>query len=265
MPTPIEILLDPISLTVLALYGALMLWEAVAPGRKLAKVKGWIPRALGSFVTYFYLSSYLPLIWDGYLAQYQLFDLSGMSALAGAAIGVFVYEGLVYAWHRALHQSDWLFFSFHQMHHSAERMDTYGAFYFSPLDMAGFTLLGSLSLSLIVGLSAQAVTVFLFATMFLGIFQHTSVKTPRWLGYFIQRPESHTIHHGKELHKYNYSDLPVFAIAFGTFRNPAGYEMDTGFYDGASAKIIDMLLCRDISVEKATQPRSIPITTAAKA
>jgi sterol desaturase/sphingolipid hydroxylase (fatty acid hydroxylase superfamily) len=27
---------------------------------------------------------------------------------------------------------------FHQMHHSAERLDTYGAFYFSPYDMIGF-------------------------------------------------------------------------------------------------------------------------------
>jgi sterol desaturase/sphingolipid hydroxylase (fatty acid hydroxylase superfamily) len=247
MPTPLEILLDPISLGVLALYGALMLWEALAPGRKLPKVKGWIPRALGSFAVYFYLSSYLPLFWDGYLAEYQLFDLSGLGILAGASIGVLVYEGLVYFWHRALHQTDWLFQSFHQMHHSAERLDTYGTFYFSPLDMAGFTLLGSLSLSLIVGLNPQAVTVFLFVTMFLGIFQHTNIKTPRWLGYIVQRPESHTIHHGKGLHKYNYSDLPIFDIIFGTFNNPQGYEMETGYYDGASARILDMLLCKDIS------------------
>ena len=178
MPTPLEILLDPISLGVLALYGALMLWEALTPGRKLAKVKGWIPRALGTFAVYFYLSSYLPLIWDGYLAEYQLFDLSGMGTLAGAAIGVLVYEFLVYVWHRSMHQSDFLFRSFHQMHHSAERVDTYGAFYFSPLDMAGFTLLGSLSLSLIVGLSAQAVTVFLFASMFLGIFEMETIAKP---------------------------------------------------------------------------------------
>jgi sterol desaturase/sphingolipid hydroxylase (fatty acid hydroxylase superfamily) len=264
MPTPIEILLDPISLGVLALYAALMLWEALAPGRKLTRVRGWIPRALGSFAVYFYLSSYLPLIWDSYLAQYQLFDLSGIGTLAGAAIGVFVYSGLLYAWHRAMHASDILFRSFHQMHHSAERVDTFGAFYFSPLDMAGFTLLGSLSLSLVVGLSAQAVTVFLFATLFLGIFQHTNVKTPQWLGYFVQRPESHTIHHGKGLHKYNYSDLPIFDIIFGTFRNPKGYEMDTGFYDGASAKIVDMLLWRDVSVEENKTSASEPTTEVAQ-
>tara|TARA_B100000965_G_scaffold386184_1_gene388202 strand:+ start:1134 stop:1253 length:120 start_codon:yes stop_codon:yes gene_type:complete len=33
-----------------------------------------------------------------------------------------------------------------QMHHSAEVVDSIGAFYFSPLDMIGFTLLGSISL-----------------------------------------------------------------------------------------------------------------------
>jgi sterol desaturase/sphingolipid hydroxylase (fatty acid hydroxylase superfamily) len=43
------------------------------------------------------------------------------------------------------------------MHHSAERMDSYGAFYFSPLDIVGFTFLTSLSLTVVVGLSAQAV------------------------------------------------------------------------------------------------------------
>jgi hypothetical protein len=35
MPTPIELLLDSVSLTLFALYGALMLWEAVAPARSL--------------------------------------------------------------------------------------------------------------------------------------------------------------------------------------------------------------------------------------
>jgi sterol desaturase/sphingolipid hydroxylase (fatty acid hydroxylase superfamily) len=179
MPTPIEILLDPISLGVLALYGALMLVEAIAPGRKLPWIKGWIPRALASFGVYFYLSSYLPLIWDGYLARYQLLDLSSLGPIAGAVAGLFVYEGMVYAWHRAMHESDWLFRTFHQMHHSAERLDTYGAFYFSPLDMAGFTLVGSLSLSLIVGLSPQAVTLFLFATLFNAALAWLFHPTPR--------------------------------------------------------------------------------------
>ena len=247
MPSPIDILLDPVSLGVLALYAVLMLWEAVAPGRSLPKIKGWLPRALTSFVVYFYLSSYLPLLWDGFLAQYQLLDLSRLGVIPGVIVGLLVYNAVLYAWHRSMHSTNWLWRSFHQMHHSAERIDTYGAFYFSPLDMAGFTLMGSLSLSLIVGLSPQAVTAFLFAAMFMAIFQHANIKTPHWLGYFIQRPESHTIHHGKGLHRYNYADLPVFDMLFGTFQNPRGYEMETGFYLGASARVADMLMFKDVS------------------
>ena len=247
MPSPIDILLDPISLGVLALYAALMLWEAVLPARPLPRIRGWHARTLTSFVLFFYLSSYLPLLWDGYLAEFQLFDLSGLGTFAGAAVGLLVYEGLLYAWHRSMHESDSLWRLFHQMHHSAERIDTFGAFYFSPMDMIGFTFVGSLSLSLVVGLSPGAVTLFLFVTLFLGIFQHANVRTPRWLGFLIQRPESHSVHHERGLHRYNYTDLPVFDMLFGTFRNPEAYPDEAGFYDGASARVVDMLLLRDVS------------------
>lgn len=262
MPTPLEILLDPISLGVLALYASIMLWEAIAPARQLPKIKGWHARALGSFAVYFYLSSYLPLLWDGFLAQYQLIDMSHLSAVGGALVGLLVYNALLYGWHRSMHRSKTLWRACHQMHHSAERLDTFGAFYFSPMDMIGFTFLGSLALALGVGLSPEAITLFLFAAMFLGIFQHANVRTPQWLGYFIQRPESHTVHHGRGLHHYNYADLPIFDILFGTFRNPKSYEMETGFYEGASSRILDMLIWRDVSAP-AEQKQPAPLREAA--
>ncbi len=247
MPTPLEILLDPVSIGVLVLYALMMLWEALAPARSLPTIRGWHLRALGSFVVYFFLSSYLPLLWDGYLAAYQLVDLSSLGAIPGALAGLLVYNALLYAWHRSMHASDTLWRVFHQAHHSAERLDTFGAFYFSPMDMIGFTFMGSLALALIVGLSPEAITLFLFAAMFLGIFQHANVRTPRWVGYFVQRPESHSIHHERGVHRYNYADLPVFDMLFGTFRNPATYVAETGFYDGASSRIGEMLMFRDVS------------------
>jgi sterol desaturase/sphingolipid hydroxylase (fatty acid hydroxylase superfamily) len=261
MPTPFEILLDPVSIGVLALYAAFMLWEALRPARALPQIRGWHARALGSFAIYFYLSSYLPLIWDGYLARYQLLDLNGLGIVAGATVGLIAYNAVLYVWHRTMHNNTWLWRAFHQMHHSAERVDTYGAFFFSPLDMIGLTLVGSLSLSLIVGLSPQAVTAFLFASMFMGIFQHANVRTPQWLGYWVQRPESHTIHHGRGLHRYNYADLPIFDIVFGTFRNPKSYEMETGFYAGASSRIPEMLMLKDVSRPEGRKPE--PLTRAA--
>jgi len=247
MPTPLQILLDPISLTVLGLYGVLILLEALFPARTLPRVKGWKTRALAVFVFYFFLSSYLPLLWDDTLARYQLVNLETLNPFVGAGIAVLIYELLIYVWHRTLHRVHWLWRSFHQMHHSAERLDSFGAFYFSPLDIVGFTFLGSLSLTVGVGLSAQAVTYFLYATMFLAVFQHLNVRTPQWLGYIVQRPESHSVHHGRGIHQYNYSDLPLFDILFGTFRNPKDFVSESGFYDGASAKVPQILVFKDIA------------------
>jgi sterol desaturase/sphingolipid hydroxylase (fatty acid hydroxylase superfamily) len=246
MPTPLQILLDPVSLTVLGLYAALILLEALFPARPLPQVEGWKIKALIVFACYFLLSSYLPLLWGDTLAPYQLVNLEALNPLVGAGIGVLVYELLVYVWHRTMHRVHWIWRSFHQMHHSAERLDSYGAFYFSPLDIVGFTFLTSVSLT-VVGLSAQAVTYFLYATMFLGVFQHTNIRTPRWLGYIVQRPESHSVHHGRGIHQYNYSDLPLFDILFGTFRNPADFVSESGFYDGASTKVPQILAFKDIA------------------
>ena len=250
LPSPMDLLLDPVSLAVLSMYGALMLWEALRPARKLPYVKHWKLKGLISFLAFFFLSSYLPIWIDPWMAQYMLFDLSGWGTLTGALIGILGYQLIVYIYHRSVHSSNLLWRVFHQMHHSAERLDTYGAFYFSPADMVSFTLVGSVAFAFFIGLSPQAITVVILLLNFLSIFQHANISTPQWIGYIIQRPESHSVHHGRGLHRLNYSDLPVWDILFGTFSNPPKYENETGFYEGGSAKVKDMLLFRDINQEE---------------
>ncbi len=247
MPTPVEILLDPVSLMLLSMYAALMIWEAVFPGRKLPHVKYWKLRGIIVFICFFYFTSYLPMFITPYLEPYRFFDLTGLGAVAGGVVGVLLYEFGVFVWHYSLHRSDFLWKTFHQMHHSAERLDTYGAFYFSPFDMMGWAVLGSICFGLVAGLSAQATTVMVLGTNFLGIFQHANIKTPQWLGYIVQRPESHSYHHARGIHRYNYSDLPLFDIIFGTFKNPKDFEMEVGFYHGASSRIWDMLRSKDVT------------------
>lgn len=247
MPTPIELLLDPVSLTVFAMYATLMLWEALAPGRPLPAVRGWRLRALASFAVFFFISSYLPLLIDGHFARYQVFDLTYLGTWGGALAGLLIYEAGAYVWHRSMHASDVLWQGVHQMHHSAERLDAFSAFWFGPLDMVGWTLLPSICLVLLVGITPEAAVLDLYAITFLGIFQHTNVRTPRWLGYIVQRPESHSYHHGRGLHARNYADLPIFDLLFGTLHNPRDFAPATGFYDGASARVLDMLRLRDVS------------------
>ncbi len=206
------------------------------PAWALPERRGWQTAGMVSFVALFYLSWYLALLWDGYLARYQLVELSGLGVAGGTLAGLLVFELGIYAWPRLLNQSDFLWRGFHPMHHSAERLDTFGAFYFNPLDMIGFTLLGSLCLALGVGVAPpQAATA-------------------------IQRPESHAIHHRRGIHAYNYSDLPLFDILFRTFRSPWRYLPENGFYPGASRRIIDVLLWRDVS-EPETEAGDITATT----
>jgi sterol desaturase/sphingolipid hydroxylase (fatty acid hydroxylase superfamily) len=253
MPTPLELLLDPITLTILAMFAALALVEHFFPGRLLPRVPGWRVRALAVFTVYFLLSSYLPLLWADALAPLQVFDLSGWPTLAAAALGLFVYELFAYAYHRGMHSVNAWFQVSHQMHHSAERLDVYGAFWFSPLDIVGWTLVPSVALTLL-GLPPAAATTTILAITFLGIFQHANLRTPRWLGYLVQRPESHTIHHARGIHAKNYADLPLIDMLFGSFENPHGYEHATGFWHGASARVLDMLLARDVTRPDTTRP-----------
>ncbi len=250
LPSPLDILMDPISLIILSIYAGLMIWEWAAPARKLPLVPYWKLKGMISFFTFFFISSYLPILVDPIISQHMLFDLSGLGTLGGIIIGVLGYQLVFYIYHRSVHKYNILWRTFHQMHHSAERLDTYGAFFFSPAEMISFTFLGSFVFAFLIGLSPQAITAVILLLNFFSIFQHANIRTPRWLGYIIQRPESHSVHHGKGIHKSNYSDLPIWDILFDTFYNPEEYENENGFYNGASSRLKDMILMKDISEDQ---------------
>ena len=247
LPSPLDLLLDPISLIVLSMYGGLMMWEALWPARRLPAVKNWKIKGLVSFFFFFFLSSYLPIWIDPWMAEHMLFDLSTLGTVGGALVGILGYQLVFYVYHRCVHHFNGMWKVLHQMHHSAERLDTYGAFYFSPVEMVFFTFISSFVFAFLIGLSPQAITLVILGLNFFSIFQHANIRTPHWIGYFIQRPESHSVHHGRDLHRFNYSDVPLWDILFGTFNNPPTYENETGFYEGGSAKVKEMLMFQDIN------------------
>ncbi|MBI5432476.1 MAG: hypothetical protein HZA52_06580 [Planctomycetes bacterium] len=49
------------------------------------------------------------------------------------------------------------------------------------------------------------------------------------------------------MHAKNYPDLPIFDLLFGTFDNPRVFASEAGFYPGASERVGEMVLCRDVS------------------
>jgi sterol desaturase/sphingolipid hydroxylase (fatty acid hydroxylase superfamily) len=247
LPNPMQILMDPASIIVISIYFVLMVGEGLFPGRPLSHIRFWKMKGITAFIFYFFLSTYLPLLWNEYLVAYQLIDMTYLGDYWGALVALLIYEFGVLIWHRSMHKSNILWRVFHQMHHSAERVDVYGAFFFSPMDMIGFTFLTSLAMIWVGGFTAQATIYAIYGATFLAVIQHTNIKTPQWMGYVFQRPESHSLHHAKGVHAFNYSDLPLFDIIIGSFRNPREFSKETGFYDGASSRIFEMILFKDIN------------------
>lgn len=250
MPTLLQLFTDPISLAFFGIVLAIWGLETLFPARRLPVANGHRMRGALSLLAFFLVSSYLPYLVGPLLAPLQLADLSALGTWGGAACAMLLYQAFGYAYHRSLHRFDLLFRAVHQAHHSAERLDVPSAFLFGPLDMAGWTLCSTLALT-VLGITPEATIAFVLAGSVLSTFQHANLRTPRWLGYFVQRPESHSLHHARGVHRNNYADLPIFDLIFGTFDNPQDFAAEAGFYDGASARVGDLLLLRDV-----TRPRS---------
>jgi sterol desaturase/sphingolipid hydroxylase (fatty acid hydroxylase superfamily) len=234
----------------LALLPAFLLVDFLNPPPTGARTRWWRSRAFVVTAVNFWLALFVGQAWGTWMGDTHLFDGAALGTAGGAVVGVVVYEFFHYGYHRAAHRWNWLWRLGHQMHHSAESLDAWGAYYLHPIDAALFTTLSSLVLFPLLGLSPEAGAWAAAALTFFAVFQHAHVRTPRWLGYLIQCPESHAIHHQRGVHAYNYADLPLWDIVFGTFRNPIigrDQRPPQGFYDGASARIASMLLFRDVS------------------
>jgi len=133
------------------------------------------------------------------------------------------------------------------MNHSGERLDIYGALYFDPLDMLGYTFIRSCALTMVFGLSPGAAAITGLIAALVALFSHANLRTPRWLGYLIARPEVHAVHHQRGRHAANYGELMFWDQLFGTFYNPRRWDDEVGFYDGASDRVLEALVWRDVS------------------
>jgi len=231
----------------LGMFASFALLELVSRGRNFPEVARWRLKGAGFMLLYFALATYAPLFWDGWLGEHRLLAGDQLPLWAQLVLGFLALEFGIYAWHRTMHNTPFLWRWFHQMHHSAERVDIWGALYFHPFDTLGFTFVGSLMLVLGVGIGAEAAIAINLVATFMGLFQHANIKTPHWLGYLIQRPESHSAHHERGVHARNYGDLPVFDIIFGTFHNPREFDGQVGFFEGGSRKVGAMLVGKVIA------------------
>jgi sterol desaturase/sphingolipid hydroxylase (fatty acid hydroxylase superfamily) len=237
------------TLAILPLFLFIDLVHPPAPG---SRSRWWRSRALAVTAVNFVLSLFVGQSWVAASGGLHVFDAASLGTAGGAIVGVIVYEFFHYWYHRSAHRFDTLWLLGHQMHHSAETLDPWGAYFLHPIDAAIFLSLSSIVLYPVLGLSPAAGAWATAVLTFLAVFQHARVTTPTWLGYLVQRPESHAIHHARGVHAHNYADLPLWDIVFGTFRNPGrdAQQPLQGFYDGASARVPEMLAFRDVAAAK---------------
>lgn len=249
---------------ILGFFATGLVIERVAPARPLPKVRGWYLRAGVTFWVTMALNGVVPALVSSALGERTALHLRGLGTLGGAALTLVVTDFFAYWLHRAQHRSPTFWRWTHQMHHSAERVDVIGAAFFHPFDIAVNALVSTLAVALL-GVTPDAAALGGVTFVALAVFQHLNVKTPVWLGYLVQRPEGHSVHHARGVHAYNFGNLGLWDLAFGTFRNPAGFVADAGFYDGASGRVVEMLLGRDVGEPAARAPEVVTGAEASRA
>ena len=184
--------------------------------------------------------------WDGWLRGHRPWSGDALGLFPGALLGYLAITFLYYFWHRARHEVPFLWRWLHQLHHSPQRLEVIASFYKHPLEVVANGVLSSAIVYLGVGLSAEPAALAVLLTGLAELFYHWNVRTPRWLGFVIQRPESHCVHHQSGLHAYNYADLPLWDWLFGTLHNPHRFDARCGFGENEH-RLAEMLRGVDVS------------------
>lgn len=234
---------------VLATLVVLIGVELVAPARRFEEVRGWRLKCLAFVVLVLAIAGSIPFVLAEVIDDVKLVSGDRLGIAGGAVVGIVVSELLVYWAHRLHHTVPFLWRWVHQLHHSAERVDVFGAAYFHPFEIIEGTVVGVVLFNVVLGLSPEAALIAGAWQPLNGMFQHGNFRTPVWLGYLIQRPEAHGVHHERGVHGFNYANLSLWDLVFGTFRNPREWDAVAGFYPGASRRTWEMLIGRDISRE----------------
>ncbi len=244
-----------IAAVVFALGVVMLLAERVVPGRHWPQVRGWWTRAIALNLVQV-ASVYLAgVAYDGWLLRHRPWSADALGAWGGGVIGYLAITFVYYFWHRARHEVDFLWRWFHQVHHSPQRIEIITSFYKHPIEIAANGVLSSVIVYLGVGLGAEAAAAAVGLSGVAELFYHWNVRTPYWVGFLIQRPESHCVHHQEGLHRYNFADLPLWDMLGGTFRNPRDWRESCGFGDEAEHRLGDMLRGRDLTRELAGRGR----------
>src|SRR5438270_6336347 len=162
----------------------MLLYERLKPGRNWPRVRGWWLRAVFLNAVQVIAVMMGGVLWNRWMSQHQLWSIKPLGTAAGAVIGYVTITFVYYWWHRWRHDFDVLWRWFHQVHHSAQRIEVLTSFYKHPLEIFLNTILSSLILYVCLGLTTVAASSAVLLTGLGELFYHWNVSTPFWLGYF---------------------------------------------------------------------------------
>jgi sterol desaturase/sphingolipid hydroxylase (fatty acid hydroxylase superfamily) len=227
---------------------SMIFYEYSRPGRQWPKVRNWWLRAIlfnSLQVGTVYLAG---VSWDRWMLNWKHDGLIDVNSFWGGILGYLVITLVFYWWHRWRHLSDFLWRWLHQVHHSPQRLEIATAFYKHPFELIADSIICSVILFPCLGLTAEAGANAVLLSGLAELFYHWNIKTPYWVGFIFQRPESHCIHHQSGLHAYNYSDLPLWDMLFGTFRNPKNWNQKCGLGESEHC-LTELLMGQDLSAK----------------
>ncbi|CAN7209148.1 sterol desaturase family protein [Brevundimonas sp. LjRoot202] len=185
-------------------------------------------------------------VFQRWISSHALFAVGADLDVGPASLLTFLVASFVaYWWHRALHASDRLWRWVHQLHHSPARIEALTAFYVHPFDALLASLLNAFVAYVLLGVSGPAAGLALLYVTLFNLAAHADQRTPRWLGFILQRPEMHRLHHERGVHAGNYG-LPLWDLLFGTWRNPSVGQVECGFSPEKERLIGQMLMLKDV-------------------
>lgn len=226
-------------------------WERVRPGRSLPRSNRWYTRSIAINLVQLGVTLAVGFYWHQWWQGSSVLKLADIGNPAtegfiGWVVGTFVF----YWWHRLRHVNG-LWQVFHQIHHSASRIEVLTSFYKHPIEIFVNSLLTSVILFPVLGVSVAAAAWYNLFAATGEYFYHANVKTPRWLRYLVQTPELHSIHHQYDFHACNYSDIPIWDRLFGTYRDTVEFTPRCGFPHRTEERVGAMLLFQDVYQEPA--------------
>ena len=225
----------------------LLLAERIWSGRALPHAPGWYVRAVllnGCQLGIVFVAG---ATWNQWFAGWSIFAIDGtMPPVLEGSLAWFIGTFVFYWWHRLRHVSSLCWLVFHQIHHSPARIEVLTAFYKHPAEIAANSIIASAIIFVLLGSSIEAAGWFNVFAATGELIYHSNLRTPHLLGYFLQRPEHHSIHHQFDVHHFNYGDITWWDRLFGTFKDTDEFAERCGFRTGREQRLARMLAFVDV-------------------